>query len=314
MESRHENIASTLNESDDDESEITKTTIFLKIAEGKNFPITDTLSKSSDPYCVVKVDGQTVLRTMTMYRTLAPFWGEEYALHVQRNFFALSVYVYDEDLRYDDVIGKVTLKSKELKSDYGEGEERWFALQKVTKDSEVKGEIRLEFQLSETKLDMKIAEARDLAAKDKTGSSDPYAILTLGSNSFQTEIRKQTRFPKWNAVTTLPVPADDGDQAVNLTLWDRDIVGKDEFMGEISFSLRRIQKKIEYNKWFWLKPRDVLGHQATGSIRLKIRYVTASILPSPVYQPLVNLLIEEVRTYEAKKAYTISFYRSNTIF
>ncbi|XP_063673788.1 rasGAP-activating-like protein 1 isoform X2 [Bolinopsis microptera] len=293
-----EAVASSMNDSDDEfESDNTKTTIFLKIAEGKNFPIMDTLSKSSDPYCVVKVDGQTVLRTMTIYRTLSPFWGEEYTLHVQRNFFALSVYVYDEDLRYDDVIGKVTLTKKEMVRDYNIGDERWFALQKVTKDSEVTGEVRLEFKLSETKLDVKIAEARDLAAKDKTGSSDPYGILTLGSNSYQTEIRKQTRFPRWNAMTTLPVPADTADQIVRLTLWDRDIVGKDEFMGEITFSLKRIEKKLEYNQWFWLKPRDFIGHQAAGSIRMKIRYVTASILPSLVYQPLIDLLIEEVDNF-----------------
>ncbi|KAL5258230.1 hypothetical protein ACHWQZ_G013006 [Mnemiopsis leidyi] len=293
-------VASSMNESDDEfECTNTKTTIFLKIAEGKNFPIMDTLSKSSDPYCVVKVDGQTVLRTMTIYRSLSPFWGEEYTLHVQRNFFALSVYVYDEDLRYDDVIGKVTLTKKEMVRDYNIGDEKWFALQKVTKDSEVTGEVRLEFKLTETKLDVKIAEARDLAAKDKTGSSDPYGILTLGSNSYQTEIRKQTRFPKWNAMTTLPVPADSADQIVRLTLWDRDIVGKDEFMGEITFSLKKIDKKVEYNQWFWLKPRDSIGHQAAGSIRMKIRYVTASILPSLVYQPLIDLLIEEVDNYTA---------------
>ena len=185
--------------------------------------------------------------------------------------------------------------------------------QQVTKDSEVSGEVRLEFKLSETKLDIKIAEARDLAAKDKTGSSDPYGILTLGSNSFQTEVRKQTRFPKWNAVTTLPVPANSADQVVTLTLWDRDMVGKDEFMGVISFSLKKLEKRVshvseclakllsryqspqvQYNQWFWINPRDIIGHQAAGSIRLKIRYVTASILPSPVYEPLINLLIEEV--------------------
>ena len=188
-----------------------------------------------------------------------------------------------------------------------------FFSQQVTKDSEVSGEVRLEFKLSETKLDIKIAEARDLAAKDKTGSSDPYGILTLGSNSFQTEVRKQTRFPKWNAVTTLPVPANSADQVVTLTLWDRDMVGKDEFMGVISFSLKKLEKRVshvseclakllsryqspqvQYNQWFWINPRDIIGHQAAGSIRLKIRYVTASILPSPVYEPLINLLIEEV--------------------
>ena len=45
-----------MNDSDDDsEQETTKTTIFLKVAEGRNFPITDAISSSSDPYCVVKV-------------------------------------------------------------------------------------------------------------------------------------------------------------------------------------------------------------------------------------------------------------------
>ena len=51
-----------MNNSDDEEDsngEQTKTTIFIKIAEGKNFPITDTLSKSSDPYCVLKVNDQS---------------------------------------------------------------------------------------------------------------------------------------------------------------------------------------------------------------------------------------------------------------
>ena len=50
-------LSSIMNASDDEEEsgEQTKTTIFIKIAEGKNFPVTDTLSKSSDPYCVLKV-------------------------------------------------------------------------------------------------------------------------------------------------------------------------------------------------------------------------------------------------------------------
>ena len=188
------------------------------------------------------------------------------------------------------------ITKSELTRGYATGVESWFPLKKITKDSEVQGEVRLEFTLSETKLDVKIAEARDLAAKDKTGSSDPYGIITLGSNSFQTEVRRQTRFPKWNAITTLPVPANSDDALVILTLWDKDIFGKDEFMGEITFPLKNVDKGVQYNEWFWLKPRDLIGHQAAGSIRLKIRYVTSSILPSQVYKPLTDFLIGEVST------------------
>ena len=53
-------IMNNSDDEDDSNGEQTKTTIFIKIAEGKNFPITDTLSKSSDPYCVLKVNQLTL--------------------------------------------------------------------------------------------------------------------------------------------------------------------------------------------------------------------------------------------------------------
>lgn len=37
-------------------------------------------------------------RTATVYRTLEPFWGEEYTLHVPNEFQAVSVHVFDYDL------------------------------------------------------------------------------------------------------------------------------------------------------------------------------------------------------------------------
>ena len=37
-------------------------------------------------------------RTATVYRTLEPFWGEEYTLHVPNEFQAVSAHVFDYDL------------------------------------------------------------------------------------------------------------------------------------------------------------------------------------------------------------------------
>ena len=37
-------------------------------------------------------------RTATVYRTLEPFWGEDYTLHVPNEFQDVSVHVYDYDL------------------------------------------------------------------------------------------------------------------------------------------------------------------------------------------------------------------------
>ncbi|VFV28154.1 ras gtpase-activating protein 4, partial [Lynx pardinus] len=49
-------------------------------------------------------------RTATVWKTLCPFWGEEYQVHLPPAFHAVAFYVMDEDaLSRDDVIGKVCL-------------------------------------------------------------------------------------------------------------------------------------------------------------------------------------------------------------
>lgn len=40
-------------------------------------------------------------RTATAFRTLEPFWGEEYNLHVPNEFQNVSVHIYD----HHDVMG-----------------------------------------------------------------------------------------------------------------------------------------------------------------------------------------------------------------
>ena len=49
------------------------------------------------PITVSKID-DVYFRTATVYRTLEPFWGEEYTLHVPNEFQAVSVHVFDHDL------------------------------------------------------------------------------------------------------------------------------------------------------------------------------------------------------------------------
>lgn len=41
-----------------------------------------------------------------MWKTLSPFWGEEYEVHLQPTFHSISIYVMDEDaLRYGQGLG-----------------------------------------------------------------------------------------------------------------------------------------------------------------------------------------------------------------
>ena len=53
-----------------------------------------------------------------MWKTLSPFWGEEYEVHLQPTFHSISIYVMDEDaLRYGQVsCGEVGARGGELEA------------------------------------------------------------------------------------------------------------------------------------------------------------------------------------------------------
>ncbi|NXI90336.1 RASL2 protein, partial [Psophia crepitans] len=98
---------------------------------------------SSDPYCIVKIDDEAIIRTATVWKTLSPFWGEEYEVHLQPTFHSISIYVMDEDaLSRDDVIGKVCI-TRDMLAEHPKGYSGWVNLSEVDPDEEVQGEIHL---------------------------------------------------------------------------------------------------------------------------------------------------------------------------
>ncbi|NWX38561.1 RASL2 protein, partial [Notiomystis cincta] len=102
---------------------------------------------SSDPYCIVKVDDEAIIRTATVWKTLSPFWGEEYELQLQPGFHSISIYVMDEDaLSRDDVIGKVCI-TRDMLAEHPKGYSGWVSLSEVDPDEEVQGEIHLRVEV-----------------------------------------------------------------------------------------------------------------------------------------------------------------------
>ncbi|KAJ7424840.1 hypothetical protein WISP_26409 [Willisornis vidua] len=124
------------------------TSLRCRVVEGKDLPAKD-VSGSSDPYCVVKVDNEVVARTATVWKSLNPFWGEEYTLRLPRGFRSLAIYVLDEDtIGQDDVIGKVSLSHQQISAE-PRGVDSWLSLAPVNPEEEVQGEIHLELCVPE---------------------------------------------------------------------------------------------------------------------------------------------------------------------
>jgi len=120
----------------------------VRVVEGRALPAKD-VSGSSDPYCIVKVDDEVVARTATVWRSLSPFWGEEYTIHLPLDFHHLAFYVLDEDtVGHDDIIGKISLSREAIAAD-PRGIDSWINLSRVDPDAEVQGEICLDVQMLE---------------------------------------------------------------------------------------------------------------------------------------------------------------------
>ncbi|XP_028341974.1 rasGAP-activating-like protein 1 isoform X2 [Physeter macrocephalus] len=205
----------------------------VRVVEGRALPAKD-VSGSSDPYCIVKVDDEVVARTATIWRSLSPFWGEEYTVHLPLDFHHLAFYVLDEDtVGHDDIIGKISLSREAIAAD-PRGIDSWISLSHVDPDAEVQGEICLAVQMLEDVrgrcLRCHVLQARDLAPRDIFGTSDPFARVFWGSQSLETSTIKKTRFPHWDEVLELrEMPG--SPSPLRVELWDWDIVGKNDFLG-----------------------------------------------------------------------------------
>ncbi|KAF2646239.1 hypothetical protein P280DRAFT_464476 [Massarina eburnea CBS 473.64] len=101
-----------------------------------------------------------------------------------------------------------------------------------------------------------VIKGRNLAAKDRNGTSDPYLTLTLGDSRQATPSINKTLNPEWNTTLELPIT---GDQTLLLEAccWDKDRFGKD-YMGEFDVILEDVfqnAQTVQDAKWFTLESR-----------------------------------------------------------
>ncbi|KAK7497442.1 hypothetical protein BaRGS_00011284, partial [Batillaria attramentaria] len=161
--------------------------------------------------------------------------------------------------------------------------ENWFPLQKAHKDLEIQGEILLEYGVrtseatGQSHLFVTVLEGRDLAPKDKTGYSDPYVSVTCFDETKTTSNQKKTRFPEWNETLEFLLPSDTtyNNLSVIVTVWDKDKLSSDDFMGQYDALSVRRGSRVE-----------------RGKIRLKLQLLEETVLPSSCYEPIQTLFLE----------------------
>ncbi|KAF3760944.1 hypothetical protein M406DRAFT_268734 [Cryphonectria parasitica EP155] len=101
-----------------------------------------------------------------------------------------------------------------------------------------------------------ILRARNLAAADRSGTSDPYLVLTLGEGKHQTHAVPKNLNPDWNEQCEFPVN-DIRHLLLDVICWDKDRFGKD-YLGEFDVALEEIFADGQFEQppiWFPLKSK-----------------------------------------------------------
>jgi len=128
-------------------------------------------------------------------------------------------------------------------------------------------------------LTVTVLRAKDLAAMDKNGKSDPFCKVSCNFTAqvYQTHTIYKTLEPVWNESFSLFAGAIETGHVVTVQLFDRDFVGQD-FLGEVKFPLSRlIQAETDsIEVWETLKdePTKTFNKEGKlpGQIQLKFHY------------------------------------------
>uniref|UniRef100_A0A8C5Q9B2 RAS p21 protein activator 4 n=1 Tax=Leptobrachium leishanense TaxID=445787 RepID=A0A8C5Q9B2_9ANUR len=295
-----------------------RSSLYIRIVEGKNLPAKD-ITGSSDPYCIVKINDETIIRTATVWKTLSPFWGEEYKVHLPPNFHTLSFYVMDEDaLSRDDVIGKVCL-TRSILAEHPKGYNGWMNLIEIDPDEEVQGEIHLKIEIVSTEASQKVRcavfEARDLARKDRNGASDPFVRVQYNGKVHESSVVKKSCYPRWNEAFEFDLD-ESFIEKLTIEVWDWDLVSRNDFLGKVVINLNGLQTDLQLEGWFRLSPgksKANVDEGNLGSLQLHVRLRDETVLPSNYYQPLVQLLCQELKkSHQEKSGHLIALIDETT--
>ncbi|XP_029810078.1 extended synaptotagmin-2 [Suricata suricatta] len=131
---------------------------------------------------------------------------------------------------------------------------------------------QLRFPIPKGVLRIHFIEAQDLQGKDTylkglvKGKSDPYGIIRVGNQIFQSKVIKENLSPKWNEVYEALVYEHPG-QELEIELFDED-PDKDDFLGSLMIDLIEVEKERLLNEWF------TLDEVPRGKLHLKLEWLT----------------------------------------
>ncbi|MCJ1311793.1 phosphatidylserine decarboxylase [Agyrium rufum] len=140
-----------------------------------------------------------------------------------------------------------------------------------------------------------VVKGRNLAPKDKNGSSDPYLVLNLGDTRQSTPTISKSLNPEWGVTMDLPIM---GTQSMLLEVvcWDKDRFGKD-YLGEFDVVIDDLFMNGQTKQpphWYALKSnrkshKKKKSSMVCGDVQLQFELIDPASSAAPPQEILARL-------------------------
>ncbi|XP_021379603.1 multiple C2 and transmembrane domain-containing protein 1-like isoform X3 [Mizuhopecten yessoensis] len=245
------------------------------LREGRDLVVRDSCG-TSDPYVKFKIGNKQHYKSKTVYKNLNPQWDERLSIPIEDVYRPVNVKVFDYDRGIsDDPMGsaEIDLTTLELNTatdlklplaDGGKNEEYmgYLVLQctltpktiqeKETTSFKTKGTAKggdsskkLKMQIWCGVVTIVLVEGRNLVPMDNNGYSDPYVKFRLGAEKYKSKFKTKTLNPTWLEQFDLRM-YDDQSRNMEITVYDHDVTGRDDFMGRAVIDLSQVKHELTH--------------------------------------------------------------------
>lgn len=133
-----------------------------------------------------------------------------------------------------------------------------------------------------THVQVTVQRARNLNYKGKNDTNDAFVVIALGKDKFQTSIKeKATSAVEWHEECELAIPSHGNTAALSLTVYHRNALGMDEFLGQMHMPLSEFDVyERPRNRWHKLKGKPdkdrKKGEKERGDLEVRVAFTVKS--------------------------------------